>query len=124
MLRFGLWEAGTSLAAGIFGIIGYIGLLQRKRWGGPLIWIMLLCVVASIVVGFVQLPYALENMKELSGQQEIDEEMLETMRTVALATAGLFTAFRVTLGVLVIVALVKATRWFDQRELEVSEDFA
>ncbi|MEM7166469.1 MAG: hypothetical protein AAF581_13470 [Planctomycetota bacterium] len=121
MLQLAPWEVISGFGIGIFGTIGYIGLLLKRRWGVALIYLMLLFCVMSLVVGIMSAPLIVENMQQT---QEMDEQTERAMAIGAQVGVWGTAGFRVMLMALALAAVVKFQRWFDRREEELADDFA
>ncbi len=102
------FEIATSTAIAVFGLTANGLMLGRKKIGITLAWVLVASVVASLLVGFWQAPFAVENAKMAN------PEMGDAVAIGAYVGVGIVSVIRLGLLAAYITALVMYTKWFNQ----------
>ena len=97
-------EVATSAIIFVGGMVGYIAMLARQRWGSWFGWLCLAGVIGSIAVAVVQLALTLPD------QPGVDQPGFMLGIWVGF---GFFALMRLAIAVLCGVAIVKFVKWYD-----------
>lgn len=111
LYHFSIPEIVTGLLIVVFGVLGDVLVLTKRRWALYLCWLGVVAALLNLIVGFCEVP-VIWGAKVARG--EIPPDQAEAVR-IGMWAGAIFTGFiRLGLNVAYCTALVFAKRYFDR----------